>query len=1252
MTFKNLILAAILFITANTFSQNKKTKIWEALLQNDRKTALELSEKVKTSKADMETLILKQIVRVENGILSKDKQFNDAFIAKKDFDIFMFPLWNNKELFADYLVEGFNKNILESVDFYYDKNIKNTTVKGGITYLKGISERYRNNFEKYYKLSTDLLAVSDWQYCGVFENLNDSGMDYVYPPEKVALSTEMFDANSNGKINWFDVDYSVEGYQFMRNHEEYGNGINYAQTFFETDKETTLILKFGLGVSSKIWLNDTLIFQEPDNHITEMDAHAIKVTIPKGKNRILIKLTNKAEAYFILRVFDENNQLLNPKTLHFTNKYSDYNKGNLIKNKVLANYFEDYFLKLDSKKFTPFIKDYLLVKTYLRNGKTKPAKEIILKNLKKYPKSSFLRSLLVITANKAKDYDLATEVSENRKNDDPDYMLVLVESLQDTEKLFKLSVEEMNKKLEKIKNATDLEIFKRTAELLKTLRAQDKDGFKKNLDSIYSMSKKYQSAKLMTVYASLYGTMFSDDQKAINLLEDIYTNYFSFGAYQNLLSYYKKKNDKEKTINLYEDFTKKLSDDLYPIKNYVQYLNSIEKYENSLTISDKGLKMFPYSFLLMKYKADALLQLKKEKEALKWYKKSYSHDSGNATLRSKIQDLEKIEDPIQQFLIKDIYAYIKENRGKKTDKSYDLNILRSEQIVELFKEGGNRSRNIDIYEINTEAGIEMIKEYNLGLYYGYTIYKSEIIKPDNKIVPAEKSGSNFVFNNLSIGDVVLIDYETSSNKTGRFYKDFIDSFQFGTFYPANAFIYRMIVPKDVKIFSKTTLGEVPFTKKKSGKFIIYTWEQNNPEILPPSEPYKPVTVDIATFLHIDTIDKWSVISNWYSDLVRTQIEYDQTVLDAFNSIFPNGYSSLSKEERAKKIYYYLMNNLTYSYVSFKQSGYIPQKPAKTIKTKLGDCKDFSTLFLTLAKKAEVPTNLVLISTSDLGLHNLVLPSTEFNHCIVRVDLDGKEQYLELTDKNLSFKTLPVSLENALALNIPYLSSDDNKEDLLVLTNLNQNKTIIKNTIDLNINNDTQTLKTTVLTTGKLNSTYRDLLSEKNEEKLQKALTKHFENREDLDLTLNSYKIIQNKKEIDTTEFTTDFSVHNKIKKLGKFKLLKLPMFYKPYTDNIVNLEKRHYPIVYNKYERVDQYILKYTIRLDSEQKFIEIPENVNYNFKKHHYSIQYSKINDQELHVEIIADIDRQNIQPEDYPQYRTFVKNILEANETLIGFK
>jgi hypothetical protein len=1189
----------------------------------------------------------------QNGIFKRVDSFYPAFIKQSGFENYLFALWNEQFIFKDYLKQSFDTSSLVSIDYFSKIDYKNHTVKAAVTYLNAIANRYKNDFSKYYKLDNNLNAVKEWQYCGVFENLNKSGLDVKYPPEEKAISKTPFNANSNGFVNWYIPKKNKNSsYQFFSNEKEFGRGVNYAQTFITSESDQTVYINLGIGSAAKLWLNDVLIFEESESHVTELDAHTIKVTIPKGSNRLLIKLANNYSLYFIVRVLDNNGKEV--KTLKYSDTYVSYTKSSKdeLLVEILPNKFEEFFKNKIKEHPNNFFYEYCLINTYLRNSKEKEAKVIILKYLKKYPKSSLLRNKLMFCYTIEKDYESLKEVKKNMENDDENYYLVQFDKLINTKELFRKDVAEMKKDLIKISNSTDFNLIKLTTQLYILLRENDRVTLEKFVGKMIDEAEKIQSAKLLTTYSSLYRGYFKNDQKTIDILEKTIKDYWRYSAISKLISIYDKLDKKDKVIEKYKSLVNILSDDNSTILDFVRKLHSYQKYEASILYIDMALKNFPYSFVAMRLKGDALLQLNKKEEAIKLYKQSFSYDSGNSSLRKKIMDLEDEISPIEKVVLKNPYEYIKSNRNKGFDNNYGINILLDEFNMILYKEGGNKSRSIVIYEITTDKGVELLKEYNLNLGYGYNLIKSEIVKPDGSIVPAEKSGSNLVFNSLSIGDVIYIDYEGTNSGTGRFYKDFSDSFELNTFHTSFKIVYRVFVAKNLNFKIKVNNGELKYTKKKLSNYILHEWEQGFLEGLPVAESYMPVDVDLAKMIHLSTIESWDVIAKWYSDLVRSSIKYNNTVDDVFNNLFPHGFKSLSEEERAKKIYYYMMNNLTYSYVNFKQSGFIPQKPSKTIKSKLGDCKDFSTLFLALGRKADLDVNLVLISTSDNGQNSLVLPSTGFNHCIAKVMLDGETQYVELTNKFLPFKTIPTSLENALALDIPIDSESNTISELYTLKNVNQTKSVLKVAVELKVKDEEKEMKVTISSKGKTSSYYRSLLSEKNNEILKKEILDFFENIEELDLTLKSYTIDKNIKEDEETIFTSNLTINSKIQKLGKTKMFKLPIITRPYSKDIISLDKREYPIIYFNYENVENYITTYKVLLNEDQKFTEIPESQTLAYKKHQFKITYKLLKDNILEISIDAITDSETILPKDYDGYKTFVKSILEIMDTYIAYK
>ena len=655
----------------------------------------------------------------------------------------------------------------------------------------------------------------------------------------------------------------------------------------------------------------------------------------------------------------------------------------------------------------------------------------------------------------------------------------------------------------------------------------------------------------------------------------------------------------------------------------------------------------------MELKGDILKQLNKSNEALEYYKKALAHNSGDSQLRNKINDISKKENLINDLVLEEAYDYIDANRNKITTNNYGFNILMDDSNIEIFEEGGFKYRYVYIYEVTSNNGIETFKEYNLGLGGSYKFLKSELVKPNGNVVPADRSGSNLVFNDISIGDVVYIDYEGIVTTTGRFYKDISDRMQMGSFHPIVNASVEILVPKSVDLHYKYMNGNLEPEIIKKKEHNLYKWEVNNPETLVFAEDYMPNSVDHVEYLHFSTIKDWNDISIWYSDLVRSRIEINTKVEEEFNKLFPNGYKQLSEDERAKIIYNYITSNFNYSYVSFKQSGFIPQKPAKTINTSLGDCKDFSTLFVTLAKMAELKSNLVLVLTSDYGRNNLVLPSTDFNHCIVKVMIDGKPQFLELTSKYLPYKTLPTSLRGATALEIPLASENLKKTyDLIHLDDANRIKSHVENLVVLNVTEDHMNLDITTEVKGHNVSYYNEVFSEPNAEVIKNNMTDDYKAKLIDDFTLNEISEIKKDDETASVSFVSDLTLNKKMSSIGSIKILQLPIISHPYENSIIQLEERNYMIDYIQYETVDKYNTQYIIEIKEEESFVEIPESKSFKFKNHEYSINYETPKPNKLVVTIDCTTPFDNINPEDYPAYKTYVKGILDAELEYIGFK
>ncbi len=1246
------LLIILLFSFSLQAQQKSYPKIWQSLLKNSRKEALNLAKKIKPAKTDIEGLVLKEITQIENGGFSNTNNFIEELVKHKDYEYYLYALFNQSYALGDVKNNDFNKYFTQRIKFLSKQNIGIPVLKDIVNYQNYETAKTLREAD-YLDYTKNINAITDWQFCGTFENLNKSGINTVYPPEKSAFSKTGYNANSNGIVNWYHAPVEKGNpYTILKNHNEYGSGINYAQTFIKNDQARDIYLQLGIGQATKVWMDDVLLFEKDENRISDMGAYTIKLHLPAGNNRLLIKANNSEISYFIVKITDKNGNPI--KALNISSKYSPYVKADkkTIHPEIIPNKFETYFEQKVAEHPDSYFYNYCLVETYLRNEKEKKAEKIIDKYAKKFPESSWVKLYQIRVKQLEGNNEKVNEIIKNIENNDKHYYWSLIQKMAKVQKLLKKDLPEFNKEIDEISNTVKSPIVKPTCDLIKAFRQNDNEKMKQAVKKLIEVAVDLESPETIDTYTALYYKIFKDEDYTLKQYENAYHKFFDIPITGSLSFMYNKKGDHDKAIEIYKSLLTHEYWNNTILLRLAKKLIDLQRYKEALPYIDDGLKNFPYSFIFMKKKGYLLQQLGHKKEALKWYKKSLAHNSADFELRKTINDLENVKNPLKKVLLKDPYAYIKTHRGKIKKNNYGINILYDDYNILLYNEGGHTNHNTMIYEVTSEKGIEDLKEYNMGLSGDYEIVKSEIVKPDGSIVPAERSGSQLVFNNLSIGDVILAEYEINYTSTGRFYKDLTKKFRFDTYSPSMETNFRIIAPKNKKLHYTVTGGKIDFEQKNMGKYTLYHWHDKMSKGLSPSEDYMPPLVDVARVVHVSTIDTWDNIANWYADLSRSSIKYNKTVNETFDKIFPNGYKKLSEYDRAKKIYDYMAANLTYSFVDFKQSGFIPQKPSKTIESKLGDCKDFSTLFLTMGRKAGLKVNLVLVNTSDNGKNSDVLPAINFNHCIVNVNIDGTGHYLELTDKDLPFNSQTTGLYGANGLEIPYKKGEKIKKGLISIQQTNAIPAKFESDINYTIYPDKQIIDVTLSGDGSRAAILHDLLNPKSDVKLKKDILKTFEDLDNLDLDLISYKILDNDRTHKTAKFKAQFKVLNKMQKLGKSYIFKLPLLLQSYTQGVINNETRHYPIDYIFYENTKKYISHYTIELKNGKKFNEIPEDESFTYKKHHFTAKYHKLSDTKLEATITAQTSFDNIAPQEYPAFKQYVKSVLEVFDALISFK
>ncbi|MBI5417910.1 DUF3857 domain-containing protein [Candidatus Poribacteria bacterium] len=321
-------------------------------------------------------------------------------------------------------------------------------------------------------------------------------------------------------------------------------------------------------------------------------------------------------------------------------------------------------------------------------------------------------------------------------------------------------------------------------------------------------------------------------------------------------------------------------------------------------------------------------------------------------------------------------------------------------------------------------------------YAGYNLYSD--IKQKTVSMPAIEPGA-------------IIDYEVvtkskfATNKVG---------YSVDWFFQINEPIllskYSITLPK--KIFSKINYYnmklEPEITEYKD--FITYKWEKRDiPEIV--TEPLMPSYRDIVPWFRITTAKNWEELAEWYIPFIKDSFRADTAIKIKVKELIKDKTSQI---EKIKAIFYFIEKNIRYVGLEWGINAIKPHNAGEIFKNAYGDCKDQSTLLITMLREAGISAYPVLILSDNVNKIDLDTPTiTQFNHMIAYVISENTELWLDPTTEVASINELPT----------------ENQEQTAWIIKDTENKSEFKNTIKKNalLNNHTRIIKAVLLQDGSL-----------------------------------------------------------------------------------------------------------------------------------------------------------------------------------------
>lgn len=1248
---KTIILLVLCLNAKMDFATNDDLKKgWGAFIANNRTEAMNLFKQAsKDPESKVEANLALSLISRDNG--NNDEAFNYFMNFYKTSDNpypYAFALWTTASVNTNY-----NKKNKEQVAFLKmvaEDPKANQCMRSLANSMLGYHFERSNDFKlsKEYFNKVDIVEFS--QVVGQFENVSGSGFNKDFGVLGNPSASAVFKNKVGADVKWFNVKYirNDRWFDFAYNFNS-DDAVCYAQSFVNSPVAQEVILRAGASGAIKIWLNDKIVCSIFEEQNTDLDVYAYKVKLNKGYNRILVQVGNSElnRSNFMVRLFDLNENILTGIT--YAAEAQSYIKEVSYEVKEVPFFADTFFdekLKSDPENILYLM---MLGEIHLRNDKAYEARKAFIQAAAVAPQCTYIKERLIECYSRDRNRTLLTKTVESIKTNDPEsyyaikefyYDAVEKEDYDEAERLLGKMVKSYGETL--LTDALELDIYVK----------------RKKFDNIVSVGKelydKYpDNWEIVNLKYTIETSVNKDYDKANDVLVKYLKTNNNETASNTLANNYFKKGAIQKGIDIYLKRTEN-----YPYATgYYENVSDLYFSKQDYVTSEKWLKtvleICPYNGYYWNQLGKIYEAMNKTEDAKMSFAKCIYFSPTNYEAHRLLRKMQDKKDLFGYFPEPDI-SKLYANSPKAKDFPEDNSIILLNEMQRIvYPEGATEQKTELLIKIFNQAGIDSWKEYAIG-YNEYTqrliIEKAEVIKDDGNKVKAETNGNQMVFTSLEIGDAIHVTYRIEDYVYGQLAAHFTDRFNLNYSLPVGLCKYSLMVPETKKFNYKVSNSDLqPTISTPEAGYKLYAFEKSSLPGLK-SEPYMPPLDDVGMVIDISSIADWKIISNWYADLANTKAKSDYEIKEAVAEVFKDKPANITELQKAKLIYEFIERNVSYSNVSFLHGAFIPQKASHTLNTKLGDCKDVSTLFVAMCREVGVTSNLVLVCTRDNGDNSLIHPNVGFNHCIAHLIADGKEYFIELTDNKLSFSTIGSSLMNTTILQIPTETKTVSGElEKLKTKNRVTNNISRKATISFN-NNDLSVYRTTIRTGVLADGTrydYAELGKEEQMKTMSRAIGTDFTTPVKLtELNFDDLSSLS-----DTVSYKLAFTVNNALMDVAGMKIIKLPWSESYSSLDFLTLEKRAYPFNLWAFSSIENASEELTIELPKGKLLVEMPKSIVINNDLLSYSLTF-KMTGTKLLATRSLKFNKEIVSPEEYNTFKETFTKVSEADSKQVAFK
>lgn len=232
-------------------------------------------------------------------------------------------------------------------------------------------------------------------------------------------------------------------------------------------------------------------------------------------------------------------------------------------------------------------------------------------------------------------------------------------------------------------------------------------------------------------------------------------------------------------------------------------------------------------------------------------------------------------------------------------------------------------------------------------------------------------------------------------------------------YPVREACYTLRVPAAQHLtirFSGLTAPVV--TERIDGAYRRYAWTVHDLPALRITEAQAPPAADVAISARVASLTGWAPVAAWYARITADR----DALTDDLRAVAVEHTRDCATRDAKIAALHQVVRELPYVAVELGDLSDVPHPADAVWRQRCGDCKDKATLLRALLRAVGIPSDYVLVRTTDRGsLDRTLYSPSEFNHVILAVPTPAGDRFLDASLADAPADLLPPTVEGAEGL---------------------------------------------------------------------------------------------------------------------------------------------------------------------------------------------------------------------------------------------